>query len=255
MSFQFFSKHRLQLVSSFFYRCPAILAAILMLLFSSTRETYASGKPAVVIDERLAVLRDSPSLFAPLIKRLGRGRLVVLLNSRRSREGVVFYRVSVTRRTRGWLQSEAVVSPAIKRDDERLFRLVEASKDFDRISRAAIFLRTFKSSRFRPAVLLLIGIAADEVARKLSLEAGRRLDESEMKANRASLSSYFLNYAGLDRYKRMGIGFVFDKDTKAFHYDGASWEELIRRHPETVEASDARKRLESFDTKPDKRNF
>ena len=55
--------------------------------------------------------------------------------------------------------------------------------------------------------------------------------------------SYFLNFTGLDRYNRQGIRFVFDPETKTFHYDGASWNEILRRHPRSPQAPEAGQRL------------
>jgi hypothetical protein len=172
--------------------------------------------------------------------------MVAITGTKRSPDGLTFYRVIVTRRTRGWLQSEAVVAPARAGDDERLLRLIRGSQDFDRIVRARIFLDMFSKSSLRPAVLMLYAEAAEDAAGKLSREAGRRLDEGEMTAGGAPLFSYFLNYNGLDRYNRQGINFVYDRKTKQFHYDGESWRELLRRHPRSPEAIEARKRLASL---------
>jgi hypothetical protein len=210
------------------------------------RAAPAGGQRAVVVDERLSALRDAPELSARLLQRMSRGRMVAITGTKRSPDGLTFYRVIVTRRTRGWLQSEAVVTPGRAGDDERLLRLIRGSKDFDRIVRARIFLDLFTRSPLRPAVLMLYAEAAEEAAAKLSREAARRLDESEMTANGAPLFSYFLNYNGLDRYNRQGINFVYDRATKQFHYDGASWRELVRRHPRSPEAAEARKRLASL---------
>ncbi|HEX8422135.1 MAG TPA: hypothetical protein VF634_01925, partial [Pyrinomonadaceae bacterium] len=157
------------------------------------------------MDERLSALRDAPELSARLLQRMSRGRMVAITSTKRSPDGLTFYRVIVTRRTRGWLQSEAVVSPARAGDDERLLRLIRGSKDFDRIVRARIFLDMFPRSSLRPAVLMLYAEAAEDAAGRLSREAVRRLDEGEMAANGAPLFSYFLNYNGLDRYNRQGI--------------------------------------------------
>jgi hypothetical protein len=52
-----------------------------------------------------------------------------------------------------------------------------------------------------------------------------------------------MNYAGLDRYNRQRVLFVFDPTTKRFHYDGAALRELIRRYPNSREAIAGRKRL------------
>lgn len=229
----------------------ALMFGVIMLLVpvaaNAQRQRPPGGGPAgVVVDERLAVLRDAPSLSAHLVQRLSRGRQVSMLNAKRSPEGVTFYKVAVTRSTRGWLQSEAVVSTARKGDDARLLNLIRASKDFDRIARACIFIETYPRSSLRPAVLLILGTAAEEAALKLSNEATRRLDVEEMKANLASTLSYFMNFNGLDRYRRQGITFVFDNAKKQFHYDGASWREILRRYPRSAEAAEARQRLDAL---------
>jgi hypothetical protein len=64
-----------------------------------------------------------------------------------------------------------------------------------------------------------------------------------MAAGGAPVFSYFLNFNGLDRYRRQGVRFVFDRAAKQFHYDGAAWREVLRRHPRSPEADEARKRL------------
>jgi hypothetical protein len=196
----------------------------------------------VVVDERLAALRAAPQFSAPFLRRIGRGRIVTLLETQRSRDGVVFYRVAVTRRTRGWLQREAVATPARAGDDARLLELIKASRNFDRIARARIFLDAFVRSPHRPAVLLIIGEEAEKAAVKLSQDAARRLDAKDLGATGASLTSYFLNYSGLDRYRRQGIVFTFDPRTRQFHYDGAAWRELIRRYRGSAEAAVVRQR-------------
>jgi len=92
-------------------------------------------------------------------------------------------------------------------------------------------------------VLLLYGDTAEAAADRLSRDASRRLPVNQMAATDAPDFSYFLNYTGLDRYNRQGIRFVFDRESKRFHYDGASWNEIIRRHPRSPEATEARRRL------------
>ncbi len=203
---------------------------------------------AVVVDERLAVLRDKPDLNSRLVRRLGRGRPVTIIGAGRSPDGVDFYRVAVTRRTRGWLQVESVASPARRGDDEKLLRLIRTSEDFDRIARARIFLDVFPASTFRPTVLQLYGDAAEEAAAKLSADAGRRLSKEVMAAGGASAHSYFMNYNGLDRYARQGITFVFDRAARAFHYEGKCWREILRRYPRSPEAETARQRLAALST-------
>ena len=199
---------------------------------------------AVVVDERLAALRDAPDSSANLLQRMSRGRTVSVLGARRGSDGVVFYRVGVTRRTSGWVQSEAVVRASGGGDDARLLRLVKGSAGFDRVERACLFLETFPRSPLRPAVLLLLGEAAQAEAATLTRSAVRRLDAREMEAGGAPAHTYFLNYNGLDRFTRQGVRFRFDPASKRFLYDGAAWREILRRHPRSPEAAEARKRLD-----------
>ena len=205
-----------------------------------------SFRAAIVVDERLSVLRSAPDLSAPLLRRLSRGRKLSVVGAHQSRAGIMFYRVAVTRRTRGWIQREAIIAPRQGGEDERLLRLIQASSDFDRLARGRIFLDAFPHSALRPTVLLIFGDEASRAARRLSRDAARRLDPEEMKATGAPVSAYFLNYNGLDRYRRLGIVFWFDSSSKQFHYDGASWRELIRRYPMSAEAREARGRFESW---------
>lgn len=200
------------------------------------------ARSGIIVDERLAVLRAGPQFSAAFLRRVGRGRTVTLLETRRSSDGFVFYRVAVTRRTRGWLQREAVVTPARAGDDARLLELIKTSRNFDRIARARIFLDVFPRSPHRPAVLIILGDEAEKAAARLSQDAARRLHTEELNATGASLASYFLNYSGLDRYRRQGIVFTFDSATRRFQYDGAAWRELIRRHRGSAEAAAVRER-------------
>jgi hypothetical protein len=223
-----------------------ILSCCSQSLAQTARRAPAGGTRAVVVDERLAALRDEPGFSARLLQRMSRGRMVAILGQKRAPEGVTFYRVAVTRRTRGWLQSDAVVIPGRAGDDERLLRLIRGSEDFDRLARARIFLDIFPKSPLRPKVLMLYGEEAEAAAVKLSRDASRRLEEREMVAGGAPAFSYFMNYNGLDRYRRQDIVFTFDLARKQFHYDGAAWREILRRYPDSAEATEARKRLEAL---------
>lgn len=202
------------------------------------------GHLAVVADERLAALRSVPEPSARLLRRLSRGRLVSIRGTSRNRDGLVFYHVVVTRRTSGWLQSEAVIASWHAGDDSRLLRLIGGADEFDRVARARVFLDAFPRSSLRPQVLLRYGDAAEEAAAKLSREAERRFERRELPANGAPEFSYYLNYSGLDRYNRQGVIFTFDRSAKKFHYDGAAWREIVRRYPSSPEAAAARKRLD-----------
>jgi hypothetical protein len=227
---------------------PHNLTLCLCLLFLFQGVTIAQRKPpaggrlAVVVEERLAALRATPQLNGRLVRRLGRGRMVAIRSAKKSADGITFFLVNVTSRTHGWIQREAVASPARAGDDQRLLRLIERSQGFDRISRARIFLDHFTRSPLRPEVLLLLGDTAKEIAKQLSTDATRRLKDDP---GEAPEFSYYLNYTGLDRYNRQRVGFIFDRQTKRFHYDGAAWRELIRRYPKTSQAVEAKKRLYS----------
>lgn len=213
---------------------------------ANAQRRVTGGRIGIVVDERLSVLRATPDLTGKLLRRIGRGRAVTINGQNRSRDGIIFYSVKVSRRTRGWLQKEAVITPRRRGDDERLLRLIHASADFDRLARARIFLDAFPHSPLRPRVLLLFGDAAEQAGVKLSHDAARRLNVEEMQANDAPVYSYSLNYRGLDRYSRQGIRFVFDPEQRKFHYVGTSWREIIRRYPRSPEAAEARARLAPF---------
>src|SRR5207253_4389190 len=90
------------------------------------------GRVAVVVEERLSALRAAPNLRARLIERMSRGRLVSIRGQKETAEGLLFYRVAISRRTYGWVQSDAVVVPWRAGDDRRLLMLIESSDEFDR---------------------------------------------------------------------------------------------------------------------------
>ncbi len=214
--------------------------------------SVGGGQRAVVVDERLAALRESPELSARLLQRMRRGRKLSIQGSRRAADGLTFYRVMLTRRTIGWVQSEAVITASLQADDERLLRLIRGSEDFDRLARAHIFLDLFPKSPLRPTVLRLYAESAEDAAAKLSRDAARRLDAHEMQAGGAPDYSYFMNYNGLDRYNRQGVTFIFDRTAKRFQYDGAAWREILRRYPQSPEAAEARKHLEALAAVPNR---
>jgi len=217
-----------------------LLIFFLQLTCFAQKKPPAGGKLAVVVDERLAALRATPQLNGKLVRRLSRGRLVAIRSSKTSTDSITFLLVNVSSRTHGWIQRDAVVSSSRPGDDRRLLTLIQRSDGFDCLARARIFLDHFPHSRLRSEVLLLLGDTAESLAAKLSQDAARRLSDD---LGDAPEFSYYLNYTGLDRYNRQRVGFVFDKTTKRFHYDGAAWRELIRRYPKTSQAAEAKKRL------------
>jgi hypothetical protein len=204
------------------------------------------GRVAVVVDERLAALRSAPDLRARLVERLSRGHLVSIRGARVAPEGLKFYRVALSRKTFGWLQSDSVVVPWRVGDDRRLLTLIENSDEFDRIVRARTFLDAFPRSPIIPQVLAVYAKEAEDVAEKLSRDAGRRFAKNQLPPKGAPEFSYYLNFSGLDRYNREGVTFQFDRAAKKFSYDGAAWREIVRRYPNSPEAAEARKRLEAL---------
>jgi hypothetical protein len=200
------------------------------------------GNKAVVIDDRLSVLLAEPSLFARPIQRMRTGRNVVILGEKKA-DGVSFYQISAPPIRTGWVQAEAVINTFRKGEDIRIVQLIQATEGFEKIQRMKIFLDTFPESNLRPAVLLLMGDILEELAVKVSKDAGRKLDRREMAASGAPLHSFYLSYNSLDRYRKLGIGFLFNVDTKTIHYDGAGWKEIIENFPKSSESPEAQKRV------------
>ena len=203
------------------------------------------GSTAVVIDETLSVLRDKPSLFADAVQRMRRGRSVKILAVAEA-DGVKFYKVTAPPSNFGWVQSDAVFGEFRPGDEERLARLVQASEGFDQIEIASEFFQLYPKSQFRPALLLLYGDLLEEVAAKLTKDSNSRLRSREMAASAAPIHSYYLNFVSLDRYRKLGITFIFNAATRSFHYDGWSWNELASKFPTAPEAVEAHKRLGSL---------
>lgn len=218
--------------------------------FASPRPTASVrskeiGQTAIVLDETLSVLRPTPSLFAEPVQRMRRGREVKILGITEA-DGVKFFKVAAPPRNYGWVQADAVFGRFRPADEERLARLVQASSGFEQIELAAFYFTLFPNSQFRPSILLLFGDLCQETAVRLSREATNRLDRREMAASAAPLHSYYLNYVGLDRYRKLGITFKFNTTTRTYYYDGGTWRELISKFGSTPESAEARKRLDSI---------
>jgi hypothetical protein len=208
----------------------------------SARGPREVGSTAVVIDETLSVLRAKPSLFGEAIQRMRRGRAVKIL-SVTDADGVRFYRVAAPPANTGWVQADAVFGKFRPGDEERLARLVQASDGFDQVEIASEFLNLYPRSPLRPSILLLFGDLLEETALRLTRDSSSRLSRREMAATGAPVHSYFLNFVSLDRYRKLGITFLFNPATRAYHYDGASWNEIVTKYPNAQEAIEAQKRL------------
>lgn len=209
------------------------------------------GQTAAVIDETLSVLREKPSLYSPAIQRMRRGRRIQILGTAEA-DGVKFYRVTAPPSNFGWVQADAVFGKFRNGDEERLARLVQASSGFEQIEIAVEFFNMFPDSKLRPSILLLFGDLLEDAAVRLSKDAASRLKRSEMAATGAPLHSYFLNFVSLDRYRKLGITFLFDPAAKAFHYNGASWAEIVAKFPKSSEAAEAQKRLDTIKLKAER---
>jgi hypothetical protein len=201
------------------------------------------GQTAVVIDETLAVLRKSPSLFAESVHRMSRGRRVQIQGVTEA-DGIKFYKVTVPPTNFGWVQADAVFGTFRAADEERLAKLAQATDGFDQIEIAHEFFEMFPNSKLRPALLLLYGDVLESSAAKLSKDATSRLSRKEMAASGAPLHTYYLNFNYLDRYRKLGIIFLFNPETKLFHYDGAAWKEIVTKFPNMAESSEAQKRID-----------
>src|SRR5215213_218855 len=108
---------------------------VLLILFAANtifaqRKPPAGGRLGIVVDERLAALRATPELNGSLVRRLSRGRMVAVRSTKTGADGITFFLVNVTRRTHGWIQREAIVSPSRAGDDRRLLSLIERSEGF-----------------------------------------------------------------------------------------------------------------------------
>ena len=209
------------------------------------------GQTAIVIDETLSVLRVNPSLFSESIQRMRRGRKVQIQGVTEA-DGVKFYRVTAPPTNFGWVQADAVFGKFRPGDEERLARFVQAESGFDQIEAAVEFFSIYPNSKIKPSILLLYGDLLEEVSAKLSRDATNKLKRLEMAASAAPLHSYYLNFVSLDRYRKLGIVFLFNSAAKQFHYDGASWKEIIAKVPASPEAVEAQKRLDALKAKMEK---
>lgn len=215
---------------------------------ASPQRPLESGQTAVVLDDTLSVLRVNPSLFSEAVQRMHLGRKVQILGTAEA-DGVKFYRVTAPPANFGWVQAEAVFRKSNTADEERLARLVQALSGFDQIETAVEFFELYPNSKYKPLILMLFGDLLEEVSVKLSKDATNKLKRGEMAASGAPLHSFYLNYVSLDRYRKLGIVFLFNSAAKQYHYNGASWREVVAKFPASAEAAEAQKRLDSLSIK------
>ncbi|MBO0726472.1 MAG: hypothetical protein J2P52_12785, partial [Blastocatellia bacterium] len=150
---------------------------------------------------------------------------------------------------------DAVIRPGAGADAERLMRLIEDTKDeFAKARLARLCADEFRATNFAPKALMILGEAAEGEAAKLSRDAKRRVGEDDSDAGpetepnagpnaRLTRRDLMLNYAGLDRYNRIGVTFDYDASSDRIVYDGAAYRELLRRYPRSAEAKTASEKL------------
>jgi len=232
---------------------PLSLLVVFLCLFPASAQKQKQRvivQTAVVIDESLSVLRMQPSLYAIPIQRMRLGRRVQITGIAEA-DGVKFYKVVASRSKLGWLQSDAVAGKFRTDDEVRFARLVQAAAGFDQLQLAMEFLRMYPTSQFRASMLLLFGDLVENAAAKLSRDASSRLNRRAIAASGAPVHSFYLNFTMLDRYRKLGVTFLFNASTRTFHYNGWSWNEIVRKYPASNESAEARKRLESLKAKMD----
>lgn len=228
-------------------RCPTLSTLVIALLVavSAAKAEPAPknlvGRRAIVIDERLSALRERPEMSARLVQRLRRGRVVGILGTVRGRDGQRFLRVFVTRRTHGWILSEALARSGSESDAQRLLQIIDIEKDgFVKVKLASLCVREFRHTKSAPTAYLTLGLSADRAALQLTSAARRRL-----KQDGADVERLMLNDVGLDRYSRLGVRFRFVAAGERLAYDGAAYRDLLRKYPRSPEAAVARERLNS----------
>jgi len=209
----------------------------------SRRKIYLPGQRAVIVDERLSVLRSQPNVKATIVQRLRRGRVIGVLATKKGKDGETFWRVAVTRNTRGWVLAESAVKSGNPADAERLIKLMdESDDDFIQARLSRLCADEFRSTVVAPRCLLKLGEAAERAAERLTRDAKRRVGDQEPSAG-LSKRDYFLNFAGLDRYNRIGVMFDFDLAAEKIVYDGLAYSDLQRRYPKSAEAQTLNARI------------
>jgi hypothetical protein len=175
------------------------------------------------------------------------GHTVYIISSKSGQSE--FYRVAVTRRTRGWIHQGAIALPGRAGEDQHVIQVIEETGDgLDRIALCQFFLERFSRSRYGPRALLLLGEEAGRAATSLTQHARRRLKTLEERKNGVDTEDYYLNDPGLDRYSRLRIAFRFDASQTRYAYDGKAYRDIIRRYPQSAEAEIARRHIEKLDS-------
>jgi hypothetical protein len=218
------------------------------------RPITQSGAPAVskgfvkafIVDDRLSVLRREANLKSQAVQRLRLGRPVYILGSSGGKGGEPrFYRVAVSRRTRGWIHAAAVAIPGRAGEDQRVLQLAESASDgFDRIALCLLLTESFKSSPLVPKALLVMAAEAERAVSTLSKRATKHIATVSPGTSNASQRDYYLSDPSLDRFSKLRISFDFDEVGGQYVYDGAAYRVIIKRFPASDAAKTAREQLE-----------
>lgn len=201
---------------------------------------------AFVVDDRLSTLRREPTLQSEVIHRLRLGRPVFVVGGRSDVQGQPkFYRIAVTRRTRGWILESALALQSRSGEDQRVMKLSESASDgLDRIVLCRLLIERFSQSPLIAPALMLIGREAERVAETLSQRARKRLADAGAENASATSRDYYLSDVSLDRYSKLHVAFDFNESLGEYVYDGKAYREVVRRFPNGAEAKLARERLE-----------
>jgi len=201
---------------------------------------------AFVTDDRLWVGREAPDLRSQVVQRLRLRRPVFIIGSSIGKTGEPkFYRVAVTRRTRGWIHVAAVAIPGRAGEDKRVLQLAETASDgLDRIVLCLLLTENFKNSPLVPQALLLLAGEAERSGSTLNKRVSKRVTAVDPRTANVRQRDYYLSDASLDRLSRLRVSFDFDDATGEFIYDGAAYRTIIKRFPASASAKIARERLE-----------
>lgn len=221
-----------------------LLCALLSAAMGQPKRAASSfhALPGYVVDEHFAALRREPGLTSPLIERMRLGRFIAVLPQKRRVDGLVFHRVAISRRRRGWVCERAFVIAGRPGHDAQLLRRIEEAEGFARLVLAHLLVTRFGRSPLRPRALLILGQEAEQAAETLSRQARRR-EPPRRQEDGLLPRQWYLNDERLDRYNRLGIVFEYDETTGAYRYDGWAYREILHRYPTSPEAVRAAERL------------
>lgn len=226
-----------------------LLTIIILLCFFSF-PIYATEKepwnqdgkfrPAIVVDTGLSALRKSPNIASTVLRRLRTGRKIFIISTTKSQDGIKYYFIALTRRTRGFIEASAIINPSQQGEDARLMRLIENAEGTDKIILAQALLKLFPKSSFCADALLAEGETADQIAKELS----RRVSKNAIAKLDPELDQerYLLNYSGLDKYNRLGINFQVEE--KVYSYDGTAYKKVLSHYPKSQAALVVKEKLQ-----------